>query len=129
MSFFGKIENWFKKLFSHVPAWNVIALSALNVVAPLVETILDLADPAVGAIVTPIFTEIQADLGTLAQTFSAGSTTSVSALLNSILTNLPNLLTAAHITDPASVAKAQAAAATITSELQAILAALPPTAA
>jgi hypothetical protein len=125
MSLFSKIDNWFKKVFKKSTAWNVVALSALNVVAPLIETVLDLADPAAGAAVTPIFTEIQTDLGTVSQLLSSGNTSNLSALLNGIKSNFSALLTEAHITDPASVAKAQAAQATITSELEAIIGNIP----
>lgn len=125
MTFFKNIEDWFKKVFKNVPAWNVIALSALNVAAPLIETVLALADPAAAAVVTPIFTAIQADLGTVSQVLATGSTTNLASLLNSVKANLPALLTAAHITDVASVEKANAAVAAITSELEVILAAIP----
>lgn len=125
LSFFKKIEGWFATVFKNAPAWNVTALSALNIIAPLVETVVDLADPALGAVMTPIVTQVQAALGTTSQLLAAGNTSGLTGLLNSIQTNFSSLLTEAHITDPASVAKANAAATTLTSEIQAILAAIP----
>lgn len=122
---FSKVKTWFSKVFKTLPAWNVVAATALNVAAPLVETIVDLADPAAGAVLTPVLTKIQADFGTVASLLASGNTTNVSTFLNAIKTNLPQLLAAAQISDPASVAKSTAAVATITSEIDAILAAVP----
>lgn len=122
---FEKVKAWFSKVFKKLPAWNVIALSALNTAAPLVETIVDLADPAVGAVITPIVTAIQADFGTVASLVSSANTTNLTTFIAAIKTNLGTLLTEAHITDTTSVAKAEAAFTDITSELEAILAAIP----
>lgn len=122
---FSKVKTWFAKVFKALPAWNVIAATALNVAAPLVETIVDLANPAAGAILTPILTKIQADFGTVASLLASGNTTNLATFLNAIKTNLPQLLVAAQITDPDSVAKSTAAVTTIASEIDAILAAIP----
>jgi hypothetical protein len=125
VTFFESIGSWFKKVFKNVPAWNVIALSALNTVAPIFETVFGLVDPAAAAIVTPIITAIQTDLGTVSQLLASGNTVNLTTLLNAIKANFSTLISEAHISDPESVAKAQAAEATITSELEAILAAIP----
>jgi hypothetical protein len=122
---FEKIGSWFKSWFKKVPSWNVIALSALGVIAPLVETIVDLADPAAGAVITPIFTAIQSKLGTVASLLSSGSTTNLATTIQSILTDLPTILPLLNIKDAATQEKVTAATTSITSELEAILAAIP----
>jgi hypothetical protein len=127
VTFFENIGSWFKKVFKSVPAWNVIALSALNAVAPVFETVFALVDPAAATIVTPIITQIQADLGTVSQLLASGQTVNLATLLIAIKTNFATLLQEAHITDAASVAKANAAETTITSELEALISAIPPT--
>lgn len=124
---FEKIGSWFKRVFKKLPAWNVIAMSALNVAAPLVETIVDLADPAAGAVLTPILTSIQSKFGTVASLLGSADTTNLSSTLTSIVDDLPTLLEVANVKDATSVAKATAAITTIASELQAILAAIPST--
>jgi hypothetical protein len=122
---FEKIGKWFQGIFKKLPAWNVVALSALNVAAPLVETVVDLADPAAGAILTPILTTIQAKFGTAASLLGSANVTNLSTTLQSIMTDLPTLLSLADVKDEASQAKATAAVTTLTSELQAIIAAIP----
>ena len=122
---FDKIEAWFKSWWKKLPAWNVVAMSALNVAAPLVETILDLVDPAAAGVIEPIITEIQSKFGTAASLISSANTTNLSTTLTSITTQLPTLLSLANITNPASIAKASAAVTTISSEIEAILASIP----
>lgn len=124
---FEKIGSWFKSIFKKLPAWNVIAMSALNVAAPLVETIVDLADPAAGAALTTILTAVQSKFGTVASLIGSANTTNLATTLTSIVDDLPTLLTVANIKDPASVEKATAAVTSIAAELQAILAAIPST--
>lgn len=125
LTFFESIGGWFRKVFKNVPQWNVVALSALNVVAPLVETVFELADPQAASIVTPIFTQIQADMGTVSGLLQSGNTQNLTSMLNAIKSNFSTLITEAHISNPDSVAKANAAEATITSELEAIIASVP----
>jgi len=125
MSFFKNIETWFAKVFEDAPKWNVVALSALNIIAPIFETVFTLVDPAVAGIATPIITQIQTDLGTTSQLLASGNASGLTGLLNSIKANFATLLKEAHITDPASVSKANAAEATITSELEAIISSIP----
>lgn len=103
---FDDIKGWFGKFFKKAPSWTVTALASISVVAPEAEILLDLADPAVGAIVTPIITEVIADLGTVANLLKNGNTANLPSLLAAIKANLSSLLTAGHITNPASVTKA-----------------------
>jgi hypothetical protein len=122
---FSDIKAWFTKLFKNVPAWNVIALSTLNTVAPDAELVLSFVDPAAEAIAGPIITEVQADLGTLATLLKNGSTNSLSTFIAAIKANLSSLLTAGHITNPTSVAKATGIVSAINAELDSILASVP----
>jgi hypothetical protein len=100
------VKGWFAKVFKNAPSAEVTALSALNTVAPEAEILLDLIDPAAGAIATPIITEVQADLGTVANLLKSGNTVNLGTFLAAIKSNLSLLLTEGHITDPASVTKA-----------------------
>jgi hypothetical protein len=122
---FDKIGKWFQSIFKKLPAWNVVALSALNVAAPLIETVVDLADPAAGAILTSVLTTIQAKFGTVASLLGSANVTNLSTTLESIVSDLPQLLSVANISNPESAAKATSAITDIESELQAILAAIP----
>jgi hypothetical protein len=125
MSFFSNIDSWFSKVFKKATSWNVIALGALNVATPLLETILEFSNPAAEAAVAPILSTIQSDLGALSATLTAGSTKNVSSLVDSIKTNLPVLLAAAKISDPASVTKATGIVSIISNELDTIVSAVP----
>lgn len=108
------VKGWFKKVFKNAPSDEVMALSALNTVAPEAELLLDLLDPAAGAIATPIITEVQADLGTVANLLKSGNTVNIGTFLAAIKSNLAALLAGGHITDPASVTKATGIVGAIT---------------
>lgn len=114
------IGAWFKKVFKKAQPWEVTALSAINTVAPEVELLLAFIDPAVAAIATPIITEVQADLGTVANLLKSGNTVNLGTFLAAIKSNLSSLLTAGHITDPASVQKATGIVGEITGVVDSI---------
>jgi hypothetical protein len=103
---FEDIGAWFKKVFKKLPSAEAQALSTINAVAPEAEIVFSLVDPAAAAIADPIITEIQADLGTVANLLKSGNTVSLGTFLTAIKSNLSTLLTAGHISDPASVTKA-----------------------
>jgi hypothetical protein len=126
-TFFSKIGKWFQSVFKKAPAWNVVALSALNVIAPLFETITDLVDPALGAIATPIITTIQSKLGAASQLIASADVSTLPTVLQSIVADLPQIESLVNVEDAATKTKVTAAVTTITSELQAILAAIPVT--
>jgi hypothetical protein len=129
MSFFKEIEAEIKKLFGELPAWDVTASRVITVIAPLLETALLLTDPAAEAIVAPIVTEAQADLATASVIIKgAGPTPTLKSALNSFVTNLSAIETAANIKDPASQTKFTAAVTVINAEIQDILLAIPATA-
>jgi hypothetical protein len=106
-SIFGHVKNWFGKVFKTAPADTVIALSALNAVAPEVEIGLALVDPEAAAVADPIITEIQADLGTVATLLKSGNVAHLPTFISAVKANFAALLAAGHIKDTASQAKAK----------------------
>jgi hypothetical protein len=125
LSAFEDIDSWFKKVFKNAPSWTVSALSAINTVAPEAELVLALVDPAAAAIANPIITEVQADLGTVASLLKSGNTVNLGTFLAAIKANLSTLLTAGHITNPASVEKATGIVSAINSVVTSIQSQLP----
>ena len=103
---FSDVKSWFSKVIKGAPKATAAALSVLNTAAPLFEAVVAVADPAAALVVDPIVTVIQADLGTVSQLLATGNITSVGSFLAAIKTNFSTLLTEGHITDTASVAKA-----------------------
>lgn len=103
---FNDVKSWFAKVFKNAPKATAAALAVLNTAAPLLEAVLAVADPAAAVVVDPIITVVQADLGTVSQMLSTGNITGVGSFLSAIKANFSTLLTEGHITDAASVAKA-----------------------
>ena len=103
---FSDVKSWFGKVFKNAPKATAAALSVLNTAAPLFEAVVAVTDPAAAVIIDPIVTVIQADLGTVSQLLANGNITSVGSFLAAIKNNFSTLLTEGHITDTASVAKA-----------------------
>lgn len=103
---FSDVKSWFSKVFKAAPKATAAALSVLNTAAPLFEAVIAVTDPAAALIVDPIVTVIQADLGTVSQLLAQGDITSVGSFLAAIKNNFSTLLTEGHVTDAASVAKA-----------------------
>jgi DNA-binding phage protein len=127
MTFFSKVEAWFKKVFTNFPGWATVASSTLNYVAPLLETVLALtAGTPVEAEVATIISKIQADLGVAAVAVeNAVTSTSLTNALASIESNLPTLLTTVQVTDPTTVTKVTAVVTEILDEVKAVIAAIP----
>lgn len=105
---FDDVKSWFSKVFKNAPKDTAAALSVLNSAAPLFEGVIAIEDPALAAVADPIITEIQADMGTVSSMLKNGNITGIGSFLTAIKTNFSNLLSAGHITDPNSVAKADA---------------------
>lgn len=105
---FSDVENWFKKFFKEATAVEVAASATVNSLAPDIEEILQAVDPAAASVVDPIANQVKTDLATAAVTLQAGQTGGVAGALTSVSANLSALLTAGHITDTASIAKATA---------------------
>jgi hypothetical protein len=120
-SVFEDVKGWFAKVFVKAIPAEAAALTVLNSVAPEVEIVLALVDPAAAAIATPIITEVQADLGTVANLLKSGNTVNIGTFLTAIKSNLALLLSAGHIKDPASVAKATTSLAAISGVIGSLL--------
>jgi hypothetical protein len=103
---FDDVKSWFAKVFKAAPKATAAALSVLNTAAPLFEAVIAVVDPAVAVVADPIITVVQADLGTVSQMLTQGNVTGIGSFLTAIKNNFSTLLTEAHITDTASVAKA-----------------------
>lgn len=120
------IGGWFAKVFKKTQPAAVIALSAINTVAPDAELLLDFVDPAAAVIATPIITEVCADLGTVVNLLKSGNTVNAGTFLVAIKANLSLLLTGGHITNPESVQKATGIVGAITGVVDSILSQLAP---
>jgi hypothetical protein len=104
----SNVKSWFSKVFKSAPKDTAAVLAVVNCAAPLFEVAIAVIDPALAPVADPIITEIQADLGTVAAMLKAGNITSIGTFLTAIKSNMATLLTEGHITDTASVAKANA---------------------
>lgn len=131
-SFFKKVEAFFKKVFTSTK-WETTASSTLLIVGPLLQTVITLlAGAPAGSAVGGILADIQTDLGA-AKAFIddanlTGATSSRAAavnLLNSVKTNLPQLLAAAEVKNSGKQAEITSIVNTITGELGEILSAAP----
>ena len=103
---FDDVKTWFAKVFKNAPKDTAAALAVLNTAAPLFEAVLAAVDPAVAIVVDPIVTIVQADMGTVAGMLQNNQITGIGTFLSSIKANFSTLLSEAHITDAASVSKA-----------------------
>lgn len=121
---FEDIGAWVKKIFTKTESIGLVALSALNAVAPEIEGLFDLIDPAAAVIANPIITEVQIDLGTVVGLLKSGNLTNLGTFFAAIKANLNTLLTGSHITDPASVTKATGIVSAVVGVLESIAAAL-----
>lgn len=127
-SFFEKVGAELEKLFGGTASIEQRIQSVITYVAPLVNTIVTLADPAVAPIVAKIIATVQADLAAVSTvvqegTAAAGSTGAQTATtaLNSIKANLGTLLTDSGVKNAANFAKISAAANLIIGEIEAVL--------
>jgi len=127
MSWFTKVENEFKKLFSKVPTWQQTASGAITITAPLLEELIaQTAGESTAAEVTSVINEVQTDLATVSALIKGtGSTATLSGVLESIKTNLSGLLTAGHIKDAATLTKVTGIVNTVIAEVEAIASVVP----
>lgn len=122
VTFFEKVKAELKKLFAHAPGWEASAAATLTYVAPLVETIVTLVDPAVAPAVSAIIAKVESAMAAAAVVIKdAGSTPTLATYLNAINSDLSQVEQAAAIKDPATSAKLTAIVGTITAEVNAIL--------
>ncbi len=100
------VKGFFAKVFKNAPKDAAVALSVLNSAGPLLEAAITVEDPAVAAVIDPILTVVQADLGTVSSMLANNQISSVGTFLTAIKANFSTLLTEGHITNADSVAKA-----------------------
>lgn len=131
-TFFEKVGAEFEKLFGKLPSWAQSAKSVITYVAPLLETIVQLAaGSAAEAKVATWIADVQGDLATVSAiakdgTPAPGSTAAKSAqtALSSINTNMAALLADADVKNSAKVNEIEAAVTGITGEISALLSGL-----
>ena len=125
MSFFAKVKAELKKLFTHAPGWEASAAATLTYVAPMVETVVALVDPAVAPVVDALIAKVQSAMAAAAVVIKdAGPVPTLITYLNAIQGDLAQVESAAGIKDAATAARLTALVGTITGEVEAILAEL-----
>jgi hypothetical protein len=131
-TFFHKAEAAMKKMFGST-TWEKTVTSTLTYVGPLLELLVGLAagGPAEN-LVTGIVNTTETDLGTLAAVVHGATATpstselvAVTNALNSIKSNLPQLLTAVEVKNSTKSTEITATATTIIGEVDAMLANIP----
>ena len=130
-SFFDKVGSALKKLFGST-TWEKQAQGVIIYVAPILETVLMFADPAIEPLVAGAINTAKADLATVSAVVSsgtvpAGSTAAatVEAALGSVKTNLTGILTAAGVKNSSKVAQITEAVNAINSEIDALIQNMP----
>jgi len=121
--FFKQLADDFLKLFKKTPSFVHFALALVTYAAPFVEGVLAVTDPAAAALVDPIITRLETGLTTIYSLANQGTTSgaTLATTLAAFQADLTTLESVAGIKDAATQAKI----ATITSEVQAILALIP----
>ncbi len=122
-SFASKIELALKKLFGDAPEWITIAQGVLTYLGPIVVTILTIGGgSALGTEANDIIGVIRTDLATAyAATQTVNGAATVQGLLTGIQAQLPNLLAALKISNPASLNEIENYVGIIGTELTALL--------
>lgn len=127
LSFFEKVKLELHKLFSHVPGWEASAAATLTYVAPLVETLLSLADPEAAPAVNALVQKVQSAMAAAAVVVKdAGPAPTLITYLEAIVKDLAQVEAAAGIKDAGTAQKLTSAIATITVEVNAILGVVSP---
>ena len=122
-SFFSKVKFELKTLFTHAPSWESSAAATLTYVAPMVETIVTLADPAAAPALDASISRVQAAMAAASVVIkAAGPTPTLVKYLNAINANAAELGSVAGIKDPQTAAKLESIVGVITAEVNAILA-------
>ena len=120
--FFGRVKAELKKLFTHVPGWEASASATLTFVAPMVETVVGLADPAAAPLVNELIEKVQSAMAAAAVVIkAAGPAPTLVTYLNAINGDIAQVESVAGIKDPATATKLTAVLSIITGEVNAIL--------
>lgn len=125
-SFFDKVGNEIEKLFGGKASLEQKIQATITYVAPVLNTIVGLADPAVEPLVSKVISTVQSDLATVSTvvqgaTVAPGSTDEqrLVAALNSIRTNLSGMLTAAEVKNTSKFNEIEAATNLVIGEVEA----------
>ena len=125
LPFFTRVKTELKKLFVHVPGWEASAAATLTYVAPLVEAVLTLVDPAATPVAVALVEKIQSAMAAAAVVIKAAeSQTTLATYLNAIKGDAGQILSTGANTDPVVMARLSSLVSTITAEVDAILAEL-----
>ncbi len=123
VSFFGRVKVELRKLFLHAPGWEASAAATLTYVAPMVEMAVTLADPAAAPLVNALIAKVQSAMAAAAVVIkAAGPTPTLVTYLNAINEDISQVEGVAQVKDPATASRLAALVATITGEVNAILA-------
>jgi len=130
-SVFEKAGAEIEKLFGGSASVEQKVQATITFVAPLVNTVVVLADPAIAPTVAKVISTVQADLA-LVSTVVQGATpapgssaaTTATTALNSVKTNLSELLTDSGVKNSANFSKISAAVNLIIAEVEAVLSGL-----
>lgn len=126
-SFFKKVGEEVESLFKHAASIETKIQQTVLYIAPFAVELIDIAFPQVSDVAAPIIKSIEGGLGTLSTvakgaSIAPGSSESAIALaaVDSVNTNIADLLTLAQIKDPATQTKATQLSNLITGELDAV---------
>lgn len=121
-SFFAKVKAELKKLFAHAPGWEASASATLTYVAPMVETVVSLADPAAAPVVNALIEKVQSAMAAAAVVIkAAGPTPTLVTYLNAINSDIGQVESVAGVKDATSATKLTTLVGAITGEVNAIL--------
>lgn len=127
-TFFGKLKSWFTRLFSKAAsAATVLTMtkSALLNLAPIIEGIVELADPTAEPALAGVLSSVQTGLAAAGATLDGaapnGSTASLITILNSVKVNLQSLFVAGQIKNPETLKTYTALATMAINEIEAII--------
>lgn len=126
-SFASKVESEFQRMFKEAPSWLAIAEGVLTYLGPVVVTIAGVAGgPMLGAEASGVLSGIKTKMATAAAMVkTAGSAAGVAGVLAEIQTDLPVLLTALRVSNPATVEKVTVYTQIVGTELAALLSSAP----
>ena len=123
LSFFARVAAELKKLFTHAPGWEASAAATLTYVAPMVEMVVTLVDPAVAPAVNALIGKVQSAMAAAAVVIKdAGPAPTLLTYLNAVKRDMAQVECLAQVTDPSTAAKLTALVATIMGEIEATLA-------
>ncbi|MFC5861106.1 hypothetical protein ACFPT7_02245 [Acidicapsa dinghuensis] len=120
VTIFDDVKNWIGKAFKKVESEGPAIIATINQVAPEAEAVFALVDPVAAAIVNPIATEVVGDLGTVQAFAKQGAFSSIPNFASAIVTNLKTIASEAHISNPASLSKAQGIVSAIEAMLESV---------